>query len=265
MEKGPHFSKDRTMLRRQAEERLEQGKTALDLTGVEIDQKRLIHELQVHQVELEMQKEELLRTQEELEKEKERYSDLYTFAPIAYMTLNELGYIQEANLTAADFFGEDRNRLIKLPFTKFIFPEDRDIYYHNHKKLFETREKQIYDLRMQRVKGESLWAKVESTVFHDDRGGPLECRIVMNDINERKHLEDERERLILELKDALAKVKLLSGMLPICASCKKIRDDQGYWRQIESYIKEHSEAVFTHSICPACMEKLYPDHCDKNT
>jgi|WetSurMetagenome_2_1015567.scaffolds.fasta_scaffold97573_2 two-component system, cell cycle sensor histidine kinase and response regulator CckA len=265
MKKRPHLSKDRTVLRRQAEERLEQGKPALDLTSVEIDPKRLVHELQVHQVELEMQNEDLLRTQEELEKEKERYSDLYTFAPIAYMTLNELGYILAANLTAADFLGEDRNRLIKLPFTKFIFPEDRDIYYHNHKKLLETREKQIYELRMQRTNRDPLWAKVESTVFHDGTGGLLECRIVMDDITDRKHLEDERERLILELKDALAKVKLLSGMLPICASCKKIRDDHGYWRQIESYIREHSEAEFSHSICPACMKKLYPDHCEKNT
>ncbi|MGO9015942.1 MAG: response regulator transcription factor [Dissulfurispiraceae bacterium] len=71
---------------------------------------------------------------------------------------------------------------------------------------------------------------------------------------------EEREKLILELQDAIAKVKTLSGMLPICASCKKIRDDKGYWKQIEAYISEHSEALFTHGICPECTRKLYPEY-----
>ncbi len=76
---------------------------------------------------------------------------------------------------------------------------------------------------------------------------------------ERKRNEEEREKLILELREALARVKTLSGFLPICASCKKIRDDQGYWRQIEAYIRDHSEAEFSHCICPDCARKLYPE------
>jgi hypothetical protein len=76
---------------------------------------------------------------------------------------------------------------------------------------------------------------------------------------ERKQAEAEREKLIHELQEAMAKVKTLSGMLPICASCKKIRDDQRYWNQIEAYIRDHSEAEFSHGICPECMKKLYPD------
>jgi hypothetical protein len=71
--------------------------------------------------------------------------------------------------------------------------------------------------------------------------------------------EKERERLIRELQQALAEIKKLSGFLPICASCKRIRDDKGYWNQIEKYISEHSEAHFTHGICPECSRKLYPD------
>ena len=76
---------------------------------------------------------------------------------------------------------------------------------------------------------------------------------------ERKRAEKEREQLILELQDALAKVKTLSGLLPICSSCKKIRDDEGYWNQLEAYIQEHSEAMFTHGICPECAKELYPE------
>ena len=71
-------------------------------------------------------------------------------------------------------------------------------------------------------------------------------------------LMKEKERLIGELQEALAKVKTLSGLLPICSSCKKIRDDRGYWNQIETYIRQRSEADFTHGICPTCAKKLYP-------
>jgi PAS domain S-box-containing protein len=82
-------------------------------------------------------------------------------------------------------------------------------------------------------------------------------------IVERKETEDEKERLIDELQGALAKVKTLSGFLPICASCKNIRDDEGYWNQIESYISKHSDVLFSHSICPVCVKKLYPDLVDE--
>jgi PAS domain S-box-containing protein len=79
------------------------------------------------------------------------------------------------------------------------------------------------------------------------------------DITERKQVETERERLIGELQDALAKVKTLSGLIPICASCKKIRDDKGYWSQVETYVAKHSAAKFSHGICPDCAKELYPD------
>jgi YesN/AraC family two-component response regulator len=75
--------------------------------------------------------------------------------------------------------------------------------------------------------------------------------------------QEERERLVRELQGALARVKLLSGLLPICSSCKKIRTDEGYWEQIEVYIKEHSEAEFTHGICPDCTRRLYPEYAKK--
>jgi|WetSurMetagenome_2_1015567.scaffolds.fasta_scaffold00035_74 hypothetical protein len=76
---------------------------------------------------------------------------------------------------------------------------------------------------------------------------------------ERKLAEAEREKLISELKDALAEVRQLSLLLPICANCKKIRDDRGYWNQLEVYLSKHSGIVFTHGICPECSKKLYPD------
>jgi PAS domain S-box-containing protein len=90
-------------------------------------------------------------------------------------------------------------------------------------------------------------------------GGTTTIIATIVDVSLRRTAEDERERLIAELQNALAHIKTLKGLLPICASCKKIRDDDGYWSQIESYLVEHSEATFSHSICPECSKKLYMD------
>jgi hypothetical protein len=82
------------------------------------------------------------------------------------------------------------------------------------------------------------------------------------EIKNRNRAEIEKDKLIFELKEALNEVKTLSGLLPICASCKKIRDDKGYWNQIESYIASHLNVKFSHGLCPDCAKKLYPDIID---
>jgi hypothetical protein len=79
------------------------------------------------------------------------------------------------------------------------------------------------------------------------------------DIVQRKKMEKEREKAIVDLQKALADVEILSGLLPICSSCKKIRDDKGYWRQIEAFFQKHSKAIFSHGLCPECEKKLYGD------
>jgi hypothetical protein len=78
-------------------------------------------------------------------------------------------------------------------------------------------------------------------------------------INDRKRAEEQRDKLIVELQKTLSEVKTLQGFLPICSHCKKIRDDKGYWNQIESYLGKHSDAEFSHSICQECAEKYYPE------
>ena len=95
-------------------------------------------------------------------------------------------------------------------------------------------------------------------LLHDDQG-QKQVGGISFDITTRKAAEQERERLVSELREALAQVKTLSGFLPICASCKNIRDDAGYWQGIESYLSEHSDVEFTHGICPTCVTKLYPE------
>jgi len=85
-------------------------------------------------------------------------------------------------------------------------------------------------------------------------------RELVTEIRKRKQVEDELRAEKDRLQDALSKIKTLSGMLPICASCKKIRDDKGYWNQIETYIRSNTDATFSHAICPECAKRLYPEY-----
>lgn len=114
------------------------------------------------------------------------------------------------------------------------------------------------EIRFRRKSGEVLTGlfTAETIVI----GGETCILSSIDDITDRKRAEEERNRLLDEKEKAMSEVKVLSGLLPICAWCKKIRDDKGYWNQIESYINSHSEAEFSHSICPDCAEKLYTDH-----
>ncbi len=116
------------------------------------------------------------------------------------------------------------------------------------------------DLRMRNRSGEWVWQIHKGKLVERDENGNIMRLIGVNiDARERKQIEAEREKLIHDLQHALEQVKTLSGLLPICASCKKIRDDKGYWNQIELYIHEHSEAEFSHGLCPDCAKKMYPD------
>lgn len=113
--------------------------------------------------------------------------------------------------------------------------------------------------------GQTFWLKDQAEIemyLEDQVSISLGCLTV---VSKEMEAAEEREKLVVALQDAISKVKQLSGLLPICASCKKIRDDKGYWNQIEEYIRNHSEADFSHGLCPPCLEKLYPDYIVKKT
>ncbi len=112
-------------------------------------------------------------------------------------------------------------------------------------------------------RGEAVGKRKDGSTFYQElslaaiEGGGLVS--VVRDISDRKSSEQEREKLIDELRDALSNIKILKGLLPMCAWCKKIRDDKGYWKKVETYIAEHSDASFTHGICPDCLKKRDPE------
>jgi PAS domain S-box-containing protein len=151
---------------------------------------RALHELRVHQIELEMQNEELRRTQEELEVSRARYFDLYDLAPVGYVTLSEKGLILEANLTAAKLLGVARSALVKQPLSRFVLPHDQDTYYLHRKALLETGAPQSWELRLLRKDAEPFWAQLEATTVLGVNGARV-CRAVVSDITERK-LEAEK-------------------------------------------------------------------------
>ena len=135
---------------------------------------------------------------------------------------------------------------------QLIHPDDLSAFLEHTGKHLDRHQAEAVDFRIVTRGGAVRWIGHICQPVFDENGRFIGRRASNRDITEAKELERE-------LREALSKVKLLSGFIPICASCKKIRDDSGYWQQIEAYIRDHSEAEFSHGICPDCVKKLYPE------
>jgi len=139
-----------------------------------------------------------------------------------------------------------------------IHPDDREKALKRVANRFANKMVTATEYRVIKKGDKSCWVFFNaSPIYKADQITGF--RIVLTDITERKQIEKEREKLIDELQSALKKIKTLKGIVPICSNCKKIRDDAGYWNILESYIQKHSNASFSHGICPECSDKLYGD------
>ncbi len=154
---------------------------------------KMLHELRVHQIELEMQNEELRRAQAELDASRARYFDLYDLAPVGYCTVGETGLIQQANLAVATLLGLDRAALFKQPFSRFIRNDDQNNYYLQRKKLIASSEPQTFELRMLKHDGTPFWASLTCSVACGG-GDAAVLRIVLGDISELKALDAKLEQ-----------------------------------------------------------------------
>lgn len=206
---------------------------------------------------------ELMRhkqVEEALRKSEERYRSLYTDTPAMLHSIDSCGRFVNVSNYWLEALGYDRTEVIGQKLTEFLSMDSRR-YAENEvlPEFFKTGYCRNIPYQFIKKNGGTMDVLLSAICEYDTSGNVTRSLAILVDVTERKQVEKDREKLIIELKDALSRIKVLSGMLPICSSCKKIRDDKGYWNQIESYIKEHTEAEFSHSICPECAKKIYPD------
>jgi PAS domain S-box-containing protein len=191
-----------------------------------------------------------------------RYRRLFETAQDGILILDaDTGHINDVNPFLIDMLGYTPGEFLGKKLWQIGAFKDIQASRATFAELQSKGYVRYEDLPLTTKDGREIAVEFVSNVYPVNHHKVVQCNI--RDITDRKKAEEERERLILELRDALSKVKTLSGMLPICASCKKIRNDEGYWEQVETYITDHSGAEFSHGICPDCFKKLYPEYYHK--
>jgi PAS domain S-box-containing protein len=182
-------------LRRRAESIVRKSAEVLEEADLPSEKMRLlVHELRVHQIELEMQNEELRLAQLALEQARDRFLDLYDYAPVAYFTLDKHGLIMEANLTAVHLLGIEMKSLVKKPFSRLVCKDDQDTYYFHYRLVFDEKTKQTCEIKLVKKNGEQFHAQLESIAAQDDGGDLSQLRIVVTDVTERKRLEEDLKK-----------------------------------------------------------------------
>ncbi len=269
MRKNSITSPNAIELRRQVEktfrEKTDQSPDNLEALSLEEIQ-RMLHELRVHQIELEMQNEELRLAYVELDTARARYFDLYDLAPVGYCTVSETGLILEANLTATALLGVTRRALIKQPLTRFILKEDQNIFYKHHKKIIETGELQSCEVRMVKNDNMPFWAHLESTVAQDGSGEITDhhgaydrrktsrpvVRIMLNDISERKRVESE-------LRESETKLKKAQHYALLGSWTWNIKTNHLDWSDEMFHVFGLERETFTGSLESVITQAIHPD------
>lgn len=136
-------------------------------------------------------------------------------------------------------------------------------YIKQRDRLFEAisnhqMDPAVLELEAVHKDGHTLPVETHATILLDAQGSPVEILGVVRDISKRKEMQAEREKLIEHLQEALKEIKALRGILPLCSFCKRVRDDRGYWEQVDVYLQKYSLVDISHSICPKCVEKHFP-------
>jgi PAS domain S-box-containing protein len=192
----------------------------------------------------------------ELRLAEERHRSLVENAPFPLAISSPEGKILFVNPRSAEIFKFDRQSVIGTKATDYY--GDLEGRAGLLKLMEERGVVNDYEVLMRKTGGETFWAYLSASKIIFE--GKPAIITAFNDITARKKTEAERDRLIGELQSAAAEIETLSGILPICAGCKQIRDDQGFWNQVEHYIQTHSKVRFSHGFCPECERKYFPDH-----
>ncbi len=212
-----------------------------------------------------------VRAEEALNESRRQLEEIIDFLPDATLVLDQSGKIIAWNRAIEEMTGFKAEEMLGKGNSEHSIPfygERRPILVDLVTLPSEEIEEKYYFLRREKgtlmgdadcpmVRRERRFLSGWATPIYSISGEIVGAIESIRDVTEKKLAEEEREKLISDLREAFIKIKMLRGLIPICASCKKIRDDKGYWNQIEVYIQQHSDAEFSHSICPECTKKLY--------
>ena len=241
MKRDQHKSNKTSALREEAEKKIKPESVPIEKLS-EAEVRKLAHELQVHKIELDMQNEELKRSQQELEDSRDRYARLYDFAPAGYFTINDKGAIVEVNLAGASMLGVERGRLIKQPLSKFMAKEDSGKYYKYLNLAFkeQVQEYDVIELRMIREDGTELYVQLRYAAEQGTDGHASQCKIIITDITIRVKSE-KAEKEVKELFRALFEqtrgyamiLDPSSSGIPIILDVNKAACEAHGWRREE--------------------------------
>ena len=169
------------------------------------------------------------------------------------------GYFKRLNPAWERTLGFTRAELMSRPFIEFVHPDDRARTLEQNRKVRSGATALAFENRYLCKDGSYRWLRWNAAPDDDTQV----IYSVARDITESKRAEEEREQLVRDLKAALAEVRTLQDILPICSYCRKIRDDSDYWHTVESYISRHTRSRFSHGICPGCMASVVEPELDE--
>ncbi len=196
------------------------------------------------------------RAEEAVKESEEKYRGLFENAPDGVTVIDSKGYIVDCNTIDQTLIGLNQEEMIGKHITTYLSDESKPLF---SKRFLSLRETGMIEVESTLInnRGDMIPVWRKATAMYDNRGDFSGAIVHTRDISERKKIEEEREILLKEIQKALENVKTLSGLLPICAKCNKIRDDKGYWNNLEAYIEKHSDASFSHGMCSECSDNLY--------
>jgi len=199
--------------------------------------------------------------EKDLSESEERFRAITRTAQDGIISINSSGNIVFWNQAASNMFGYAETEMMDKSINQLIPPQYKEAHKEEIERAKTTGEHNVIGKTVQlpglKKDGQEFAMEISLSEWKTTEG--VFYTGILRDISERKQAEEQRDRLILDLQKALAEVKTLSGLLPICAHCKSVRDDKGYWEKIEAYIHKHSDTEFSHGICPECAKKYYPD------
>lgn len=204
-----------------------------------------------------MNKKELINELEKVRNSEKLYKSLMDESTDPIFSFYSDGTYRYVNNAFALGVGKKADEIIHHKIWDVFEKDEADKRFAIVKKVFADGEIQEIEVRVPLPSGDTYYLTTVKPIFNDNEVETVIC--ISKNITKRKLAEIELQKEHDKLLQALKEIKTLSGLLPICASCKKIRDDKGYWNQIESYISRNSEANFSHGLCPECSDKIYGD------